>query len=202
MFTIVVTGGLAAGKTTANEYFRSRGAVVIDLDSVGHRLLAPGTDVHRRLVETFGDGILDESGTIDRASLAAAAFRSYETAMRLNSIVHPAIAAEVLPGLTEMGLLQNPPPLVVVDVPLLVEAPVYAEMADIVLAISAPEESRIARAVARGMAEGDARARMGSQATDMQRAAMADYEIVNDSTLEDFRAALARFWHEVVEGAA
>lgn len=202
MFIIAVTGGLASGKSTACEYFRSRGAVVIELDSVGHRLLEPGTDVYKDIVAEFGEEILGPEGRIERPLLARVAFRSFENTRKLNAITHHAIAAEVLPGLTEMGLLQNPPAVVVIDVPLLVEAPVYAEMADVVLAISAPEELRVARAVERGMMEYDARARIASQSTDVQRAAMADHVIVNDSSLEEFQTQLARFWTEVVEGAA
>jgi len=202
MYIVAVTGGLAAGKTEACDFLRSRGAVVIDLDDVAHRLLAAGSPVVEQLASAFGDDILAEDGSVDRARLAAKAFASYENAQLLNAIVHPAVASDVMPGLTEMGLLQNPPPLVVLCVPMLVEAPVFAEIADVVLAISAPEEARVERAVARGMSEADARSRIRCQATDPQREAIADRVIINDGTHEQLMEELARFWDEVVEGAA
>lgn len=200
MFIVTVTGGLAAGKGVACDYFRSRGAVVIDLDEVAHRLLLPGHSVADEVVAAFGDDILGSDGSIDRAALAAKAFADYESAQQLNSIVHPAVASEVLPGLTEMGLLQNPPPLVVLDVPMLVEAPVFGEIADVIVNVYAPEAKRIDRAVARGMDESDARARIACQATDAQREAIADRTMHNTSTIESLNDQLEEFWEEVVEG--
>jgi len=202
MYIVSVTGGLAAGKSEACDYFRTRGAVVIDLDDVARRLLSARGPVVPQIVEAFGGDVLAEDGSVDRSRLAVKAFSSYENAQRLNSIVHPAVASDVMPGLTEMGLLQNPPPLVVLCVPMLVEAPVFGEIADVVLTLSAPEEERVRRAVARGMAEDDARARISCQATDAQRESMADWVIVNDGTREALAKHLERFWDEVVEGAA
>lgn len=198
MYIVAVTGGIGAGKTVAAEYFATRGAVVIDLDDVAHRLLQSGTPVFERVVEQFGDEILAEDGTVDRAALAQVAFSSDESTAKLNEIVHPAVASEVMPGLTDMGLLQNPPPLIVLVVPLLVEATVYAETADLVVTIEASEESRIARCVERGMAEEDVRARIARQSTAAQRAALADYIVPNVGSREEYENRLAQIWDEVV----
>ena len=201
MYIVAVTGGLAAGKGVACDYFQSRGAVVIDLDQVAHRLLTPGHQVAERIAQEFGEDVIGEGGAIDRAALAELAFADDASTARLNEIMHPAVASEVMPGLTEMGLLQNPPPYVVLDVPMLVEAPVYSEIADLVLAISAPEELRIERAVARGMSEEDARARVARQATEAQRAELADVIIENSTTRQAYLSELEMFWDRVVEGA-
>lgn len=198
MYVIALTGGIGAGKTTAAEVFRDCGAVVLSLDDIAKRHLAPGTPVHEAVVEGFGEGILDEDGAIDRKRLAAVAFSSCAQAARLNAIVHPAVLREVGPGLRDMGLLLNPPRAVVLDVPLLAEAPVFGELAERVLTISAPEEVRVARAVAAGMDEADVRARVACQATDAEREALADDVIRNDGTLTEFLAALERYWDETV----
>lgn len=200
MYVLAVTGGLGAGKTTAAEYFRGRGAVVLSLDEIAHRQLAAGTPVYARVVEEFGDAVLGEDGAIETASLAREAFGSPERASALNAIVHPAVLREVAPGLTDMGLLLNPPRVVVLEVPLLVEAPAFGELATEVLAIAAPVEVRVARAVARGMSENDARARIACQATDAERRKVADHVIDNDGTPREFLVKLARFWDEVVDG--
>lgn len=198
MYIVAITGGIGAGKTVAAEYFASRGAVVIDLDDVARRLLQPGTTVFDRVVAEFGDEILAEGGGVDRDALARTAFSSDARTEKLNEIVHPAIASEVMPGLTDMGLLQNPPPLVVLVVPLLVEAPVYAEVADLVVTIEAAEHARIARCVERGMSEQDVRARIARQSTAAQRAALADYIVPNVGTREEYEDRLAQIWDEVV----
>ncbi len=198
MHTIVVTGGLGAGKSTAAEYFRDRGAVVICLDSVAHSLMAPGSDLLGRVVEAFGADVLFADGSLDRSALARKAFAGPDAAERLNAIVHPAVAAEVGPALQDLRLLPEPPQVVVIEVPLLAEAPVFAELADQVLAIEAPEEARVARAAARGMSADEARARIDAQASDAQRAELADAVVRNDGSADQFQAALERFWTERV----
>ncbi len=202
MQVLVLTGGLGAGKSTAAEFFRERGAVALDLDDIAARLLAPGTSLLARVAEEFGgDEVLLADGRLDRPALARAAFASPDATRRLNAIVHPAVVREVGPSIADMRLLQAPPPVIVLEVPLLAEAPVFGELADIVVAIVGPESVRAARAVERGMAPDDVARRMRSQATDAQRAELAEVLIVNDGSIERFTSALERFWEEyVVDG--
>jgi len=84
--------------------------------------------------------------------------------------------------------------VVAIEVPLLVEAPVFAELADVVLAVCAPEELRVQRSIAFGRSEADARRRVAVQATDDERAALADVVLVNATTKEAFLRELERFW--------
>lgn len=198
MYVVALTGGIGAGKSTAADVFRGRGAVVLPLDDIAKRQLEPGTPVFRTVVSEFGSDILDEDGRIVLSALARKAFSSPGLSARLNALVHPAVLREVGPRLRDMGQLPDPPRVVVLEVPLLVEAPVFAELADRVLAVSAPEEERVSRAVAGGMSEAEVRARMACQATDAQREAIADDVIHNDGTIEKFRAALERYWDEVL----
>lgn len=202
MFVIAVTGGIGSGKTTATRHFRSKGAVVVDLDNIAHRLLEPGSGPYTQIVETFGPEVVDEQGHIDRPALAHEAFASKESCTLLNQIMHPAVMREVLPSLVGLRLLAEPPTVVVIEVPLLVEAPAFAEAADIVLAVSADDEVRLNRCIAYGRTEDDALARMACQASDGEREALADRTIVNEGSLEDFLAALDRFWEEVVTPGA
>ncbi len=198
MYIVALTGGIGSGKSTAAHHFASKGAVVIDLDEAARRLVVPGTEVFDRVLTEFGEGVLDADGNVDRKKLADAAFASPADSERLNRIVHPALARDILPGLTEMGLLLNPPPLVVMEVPMLVEAQVFAEVSDIVLAISAPLDMRVARCVARDMSEADARRRAACQSSEEDRILLADQVIVNVGTETEFLAELDRFWDEVV----
>ena len=195
MLIVVVTGGLGAGKTTATEYFRSRGASVICLDDIAHHLLENGTPTSARLVDAFGSGVQGPDGTLDRAALAHVAFSSAEKTDELNAIMHPEIAREVGTALTELRLMpEHQPEVVVLEVPLLLEAPVFAELADEIVAIVAPEEQRIARAQKRGISAQDARRRIALQASDDERAELAELIIVNDGDMEMFERQLAEFW--------
>ena len=198
MFLLVITGGIGAGKSTAAEYFRKSGAFVIDLDDVASRVLSPGSATLGAVAAAFGPGVLLADGRLDRPALARAAFASKATAQRLNALVHPAVTSELARELSELRTARETPALVVVEVPLLAEAPALAEVADAVLAIVAPQELRLERTVASGRAEPDARRRLAVQASDAERAALADVVIVNDADRESFLARLDRFRREHV----
>ena len=110
--------------------------------------------------------------------------------------MHPAVAREIGPAISDLRLLPDPPNAVVIEVPLLAEAPVFAQIADVVVAIVAPQEMRIQRAIASGFAEDDARNRLARQASDAERAALSDVVIINDGSLDDFVAQLENVWSE------
>lgn len=194
MFVLAVTGGIGAGKTEAARHFASLGAVVLDLDAVAKALVRAPGPVRERIVDAFGPAVQAQDGSVDTAALARLAFGSDTSTRALDAIVHPAVLRDVMVGLAELDLLEQPPRVVVLDVPLLVEAPALAELADFVLAIAAPEGVRVERRVGRGMAEEDVRARLARQATDEDRAAIARTVITNDGRPEEFHAALEEFW--------
>lgn len=194
MYVLALTGGLGSGKSTAAQVFAERGAVVIDLDEIGRTLLVQAAAVRKRVVEAFGADILGADGLVDRTALAAVAFATEEGTARLNAIMHPAILAAVAGALDTLALQGEQPPAVVLVIPLLVESPLFLEPVDAVLSISAPEETRIERAVARGMSREDAERRIARQAGDGDRREIADYVIENDDDLEAFRQHVTDFW--------
>jgi dephospho-CoA kinase len=198
MYALVITGGIGAGKSTAARFFRDKGAVVIGLDDVAARVLAPGSAALGAVASEFGVDVLLADGRLDRAALARAAFASQEAAGRLNDLVHPATARELERELDTLRASADPPALVVIEVPLLAEAPAIATFADAVLAIVAPQETRVARAVANGLPERDVRRRVAVQATDAERASLADAVIINDGTAGDFARQLEGFFREHV----
>ncbi len=198
MRILLITGGLGAGKTTAVAYFVGRGAVVHSLDEIAHDVLAAGTPGLARVVREFGPGVLSADGSLDRAALAEIAFSCKESAERLNAIVHPLVVAETRRRLDSSVAGERPPAAIVLEVPLLAEVPELGDLADDILAISAPVEERVARAVARGMDETDARHRIACQADDVAREALADHVIVNDGDAARFRDALRRYADEVL----
>lgn len=200
MFVLVITGGLGSGKSTASAFFRRQGAATIDLDRIAAQLMEPGCATFDAVVTEFGCEIVNEDGTLNRPELARLAFRDEESVKRLNAIVHPSVARELGPSITEIRLLPNQPSVIVVEVPLVVEAPVFAGMADDVLAIAAPEELRVKRAMARGLSEEEARRRIALQATDEERSEIADETIVNDGSMEQFERRLLDYWERRVAG--
>jgi dephospho-CoA kinase len=204
MRVIVVTGGLGSGKSTAAAFFRSRGAVTLDLDDIAANLLTPGSALLDRVCAEFGgDDVRLADGRLDRPALARVAFASDAAAKRLNALVHPAVSREIAVALEQLRLMPEPPMAVVLEVPLLAEAPVLAEVADVVLAIVAPQNVRVDRAGARGFSAQEAQRRISRQASDAERAALADVVIINDGSIDDYRDELASFWeaHAALGGA-
>jgi dephospho-CoA kinase len=194
MYVLALTGGLGSGKSTAAEVFAERGAVVIDLDDVAKTLLDEVPAVRNRVTDAFGEGVLGPDGRIDRAALAACTFASEEATAQLNAITHPAVLAAVAGALDALALQGEPPRVVVLVIPLLAESPLFLEPIDAVLTISALEESRIDRAIARGMTREDAECRIARQVGDGERREIADYVIENDGDLDHFRRAIIDFW--------
>ncbi|MHB1322886.1 MAG: dephospho-CoA kinase [Coriobacteriia bacterium] len=199
MYILALTGGLGSGKSTAADVFERLGALVIDLDDVAKTLIDEVPAVRDRVVEAFGPIVLTPEGTVDRQALATAAFASAESAARLDAIVHPAVLAAVSGALDALALQGEPPRQVVLVIPLLAESPLFLEPVDAVLAISAPEDLRIERAVQRGMTRADAEARIALQAGDAERREIADHVIGNDGDLDEFRRAIVEFWEREIQ---
>lgn len=194
MRIIIVTGGLGAGKSTATRFFVERGALVLSLDEIAHEVLSPGSVGLSRVAQEFGEQVIAADGSLDRAALAELAFACQDCAERLNALVHPLVVEETRARLARAVAAHKPATAVVLEVPLLAEAPELCELADVVLAIEAPENDRMARAVARGMDQSDALHRIACQASDEERAALATHVIANDGDESHFARELEGFW--------
>jgi len=116
--TIVgVTGGFSSGKSTVTELLKGPDVLVIDADRIARRLTKPGEACYRRIVSSFGKGILKADGSIDRRKLAEKAFINKLTVDKLNRAVHP----EVIKSIKE-EIRACAKPKIILDAPLLIEA--------------------------------------------------------------------------------
>jgi dephospho-CoA kinase len=194
MYVLAVTGGIGSGKTTVARLLGDLGATVIDLDDLAKRLTGPDGPMADAVVAAFGQEIVSAGGGVDHKALAALAFATPESARRLNSIVHPGVYAAVAGALDLLVETEEPPVVVVLDIPLLAEAPEFFDFVDGVLVVSSNEDARVARLAARGMAEEDIRTRMALQVSDAERRAIADYVVENDGTAARLDAEIVDFW--------
>ncbi|HEY9393749.1 dephospho-CoA kinase [Nocardioides sp. NBC_00850] len=178
-----LTGGIASGKSTVSELLAGFGAVIVDSDKIAREVVEPGTPGLAQVVAEFGPSVLTESGALDRAKVGEIVFADQGARERLNAIVHPLVGARSA-ELEEAGRTAGK--LVVNDIPLLVEVG-YAPFFDEVIVVDVPVETQVERAIARGMTEIDARARIAAQASREDRLAAATYVIDNTGTLDDLR---------------
>ncbi|WP_345764692.1 dephospho-CoA kinase [Diaminobutyricibacter sp. McL0608] len=182
MQLIGLTGGIASGKSTVARRLAEHGAVAVDADQIAREVVEPGTPALAQIAETFGDGVLNADGSLNRAALGAIVFSDEASRLQLNAITHPAVLRTSTERF-EAARRADPDAVIVYDVPLLVES-ANAYPFDLVVVAHADAETRIRRLVElRGMDAGDATRRIRSQASDEERLAVADVVIDTDGTL-------------------
>ncbi len=194
MKIIGLTGGIGSGKSTVASILKEMGAVVIDLDEVGHEILSPGTPAWQQVVKTFGRGILSPQEDIDRQKLAQIVFNSPEALRKLNRITHPRIDREVQSRLRK--LQEQQVEVVILEAPL-IDAVSWVPQAEKIWVIRASEEARLKRLKRRGMGESESLKRMASQQSAEKYIQKGLVVINNDGTVEDLRAEVIKHWEDL-----
>lgn len=192
---IGLTGGIGAGKSTVAQLFEERGVPIVDADAIARDVVKPGQPALAELVEYFGDTILGADGELNRGKLAEVAFADAESHEALNAIMHPAISAETS---KRIDALRGDHPVIVHDVPLLVEAGLAGNY-DLTVLVDTPAEVRLQRLTElRGMDPEDAKKRIAAQATDEQRRAVCDVALDNSGDIEHLRAQFEQMWERFI----
>jgi dephospho-CoA kinase len=192
MLSIALTGGIGSGKSLAAEFFEELGAVVIDSDQLARDAIERGTPGFDELVASFGDAILS-GGEIDRAKLAEIVFKDEIARRNLEAIIHPRvrdIATRIAARVPQDGVVIN-------QIPLLFETNGKSRF-DVVITIASTLENRKARLAQRGMKSYEIERRINAQASDEQRASIADIVIENDGTQEELEARVAEVWEREI----
>lgn len=197
MDVVGLTGGIAAGKSTVARRLAELGAVVIDADHLAREAVTPGSRGLAAIVERFGNAVLGDDGSLDRAALGRIVFADEEARRALNGIVHPEVRRLYAEAVSD-ARADDPNAVIVYDVPLLAEARAVDEFGTIVV-VDAPADVRIARLVElRGMDRELAENRVGSQVSDADRRAMADVIIDSAGTIDETIAQTDALWRRLV----
>ena len=197
MYVIGLTGGIASGKSTVGDFFRNHDVAVIDADLLGHRTYEPDTETYRNVVATFGDDVVADDRSINRAVLGSKVFGNPSELKRLTDIVWPGIrrlASEELSGLEVAGSR-----IAVLEAAVLLEAQ-WQDMANQVWVTVVSEELAIDRLKERnGLDEDAARARIASQLTNSERIEAADVVIENNGSLDELNNLLEELWVDLLD---
>lgn len=193
---IVLTGGIACGKSLFAKFLRELGIRLIDADDVVHELEAPGGAAVEAIAERFGESVRAVDGGIDRRRLAQIVFASPQRASAgpspsddarrdLEAILHPLVRVRLL------GFLDAPSAdssLRIVVVPLLFESH-WERDYDIILCILSSAEVQMSRMTSmRGYSRGEAEARLAAQMPVAEKARRSDLVVVNDGAPEELQA--------------
>ena len=114
-----LTGGIATGKSTVAQRLKELGATVIDADQVSRDVASPGSETIIKIQSIFGDGVLNQNGTLNREALGVIVRRDKNARARLEAVTHPAIRAEIARRVQEAALAGAP--AIFVEAALLVE---------------------------------------------------------------------------------
>ena len=173
MMIVGLTGGIGSGKSTIAKEFAALGIAVFNSDEQAKALIANNAQVKERIIAAFGEEAY-QNGEYNRAYIAQIVFNNSEKLAILNGIVHPALAEYF-----KQWAKEQTSPYVLKEAAILFESGSYKDC-DYIITVTAPEEVRIARVMARDhCTEAQVRARMAQQWSDAQRIALSDAVIEN-----------------------
>ena len=181
--TLVVglTGGIGSGKSAASAWFAEQGIDIIDADVIAHEIVVRGSSTLRKIQRKFGDWVLNDDGSMNRAAVRTYVFTHPEALLDLEAITHPAIRETA-----KAQLANSTSPYVVLSAPLLIEGAEagLANLCQRILVMDATEETQLARASRRDeQSVQKIKAIMTNQLSREERNRHADHVILNESNL-------------------
>ena len=192
-----LTGGIASGKSTVSALLAEHGAVIVDYDQLSRNVVAVGSEGLRQVVETFGEKVLSEDGSLNRPALGAIVFADPAARRRLEGIIHP-LVEEAARRVDEEACAADEQVVVVHDIPLLVETG-RADEFDTVVVVDVDPAEQVRRVVERdGRSEEDAWSRIRAQASGQERLDVADVVIDTGCWLEDLPHEVDRAWDHIL----
>ena len=185
-----LTGGIGSGKSTISKAFAALGIAVFNSDEQAKALIANNAQVKKRIIAAFGEEAY-QNGEYNRAYIAQIVFNNSEKLAILNGIVHPALAEYF-----KQWAKAQTSPYVLKEAAILFESGSYKDC-DYIITVTAPEEVRIARVMARDhCTEAQVRARMAQQWSDAQRIALSN-AVIENIDLEKAKKEVRRINNEL-----
>ena len=165
---IAITGGIGSGKSFVCRQLAERGIRVYDCDAAAKRLMRSSAELQEKLKALVGAEVYHD-GQLVKPVMAEFLLASAENQKAVNSIVHPAVAADFkASGYRWM------------ECAILFESG-FDHLVDRVICVTAPEEVRIQWVMSRdGLSRERALEWLAKQFPQEEVLRRSDYEIVND----------------------
>lgn len=180
MIRLGITGGIGSGKSTVSQCLeRLCQGVTLDADAISRQSTAPGGLAIPALIQTCGAEFIAQDGGINRAAVRQRAFSDPMFRQTLEAIVHPIVHTEI--ARIEMECIARNVPVLIYDIPLLVESGQWRTRLYQILVVDCSEDTQVQRVQSRNQMQADEiRAIIRAQASRAQRLACADMVLCND----------------------
>lgn len=195
---VAITGGIGSGKSAVAKIFQELGACIVDADLLAREVVEPGSEGLQEIQRAFPDeALILADGSLNRSKLAELIFTAPDKKRIVESILHPKIRALWLARLEQ--LKSSGVAVIAYIVPLFFESASQMPELKKVILVTAPEEVRIQRVMARdGFTRAATELRLQAQLPDSKKIARSDYVIHNDSSLEELRAQVEDVYKRVL----
>lgn len=195
MRIVGLTGGIACGKSTVSNLFKSHDIPVVDADVVAREALKKGSGGYKKVVAAFGEEILLDNGEVNRPRLGQIVFANPDKRQFLNRLLAPYISSGIFWEVAKLWLKGYK--VIVLDVPLLFEAKMDKFTKPIIVVWVDPD-TQIQRLLARDKSsEEDARNRVNAQMPLDVKRSKADIVIDNTGSLDDLNEQFQRILVQV-----
>jgi dephospho-CoA kinase len=196
--TILIQGGIAAGKSTITRLLTERGAEHVDCDRIAHGVLEEPA-VQQKIREAWGQGMLNSQGAVDRKALGRLVFSDPAALAQLEAWVHPRVRDLVRAALEAAGVTGATPRRVLVVDAAVADKMALTERYDLRLFVDVSLEERRRRAATRGWEPGELERREANQAPLEIKRERADAVLPNDTDLAEAARHVDRIWIELIE---
>lgn len=197
MLKVGLTGSIAVGKTFVCGVFRELGVPVLDADQTARDVVKPGTPGLAKIIQEFGEEVIQPSGELDRAKMAAIVFANEKMRLVLNSIVHPLVFEEQNRWLAEREAEKSE--IAIVDAALMIESGGYRRFNKLIVVFCEPalQLERLKRRDNIGDAE--AARRIAAQMPQEEKKRFADFLIDTSSGFDDTRVQCRQVHSELLK---
>ncbi|XP_031564659.1 dephospho-CoA kinase domain-containing protein-like [Actinia tenebrosa] len=195
MLIIGLTGGIATGKSTVSQMFKSLGCPLIDADEIAREVVQPNEKSWKKIVKHFGQEVLQPSGEIDREKLGKIIFADPAKRKVLNDSTHPYIYRVILWKLLMFFLAGER--FVILDLPLLYETEVVLSITSQVIVVYCEESTQIERLMQRNnLSREEAIQRIESQMPLSEKCKRATFLVDNSGSQEETKAQVLSLYDE------
>ncbi len=192
---IVLTGGIATGKSTVSALMQLFGFRVIDADKIAHKVLDNSIE---QIVDSFGQEYIKDN-RVDRKALGNLVFKDKEQRLKLESILHPKIKDEILKEANKQERFNKP---YFIDIPLFFEREGVYKI-DKVLVVYAPKDIQLERLIKReGFSKEEAIRRIEAQLPIDSKKDKATFLIDNSKDLAHLQNECQRVKEEILNATS